>query len=214
MISVALVDDQPLFRSGIAMVINSQDDMTVVAEAATGATILTLCRTHRPDVVLMDIRMPDTDGIEATSTLFAELGAEAPKVLVLTTFDLEEAALSAIEAGASGFIVKDTEPEFLLAAIRQVNAGSNVVSSAATRSLFEQFRPAARSTPGAEYGELTPREREILIYVAQGMSNSEVAGQLFISEATVKTHVSRILTKLDLRDRIHMVIYAYEHSLV
>ncbi|MDH3043849.1 response regulator transcription factor [Gordonia alkanivorans] len=214
MISVALVDDQPLFRSGIAMVINSQDDMAVVAEASTGATVVTLCRTHRPDVVLMDIRMPDTDGIQATADLIAEFGAAAPKVLVLTTFDLEEAALFAIEAGASGFIVKDTEPEFLLAAIRQVAAGSNVVSSAATRSLFEQFRPSTRMAPGAEYGELTPREREILTHVARGMSNVEIAGELFISEATVKTHVSRILTKLSLRDRVHMVIYAYERALV
>lgn len=214
MIRVALVDDQAMFRAGIAMVIDSQPDLTVVGQAGDGADAEAMVREHRPDVVLMDVRMPRVDGVAATRRLVDAFGDECPKVLVLTTFDLDESAAGAIEAGASGFVLKDTRPELLLETIRAVADGSQVMAAGATRRLFETFRSRSVRSTGPEYDALTPREREILVRAAQGMSNGEIAAAEFLSEATVKTHVSRILTKLQLRDRVQLVVYAYEHDLV
>lgn len=214
MIRVALVDDQAMFRAGIAMVIDSQPDLTVVAQAGDGADAEAMVREHRPDVVLMDVRMPRVDGVAATRRLVDAFGDECPKVLVLTTFDLDESAAGAIEAGASGFVLKDTRPELLLETIRAVADGSQVMAAGATRRLFETLRSRSVRSTGPEYDALTPREREILVRAAQGTSNGEIAAAEFLSEATVKTHVSRILTKLQLRDRVQLVVYAYEHDLV
>nr|WP_277352105.1 response regulator transcription factor [Knoellia sp. DB2414S] len=209
-----MVDDQAMFRAGIAMVIGSQDDLEVVGEAADGAEAVALVTSARPDVVLMDVRMPRMDGVEASRRIVAEFGDSAPKVLVLTTFDLDDLVADAIEAGASGFVLKESAPELLLAAIRAVADGTQVVAAGATRAVFERFRERATTAPGAEYERLTPREREIMLRAAQGLSNAEIAEAEFLSEATVKTHVSRILTKLDLRDRVQLVVYAYEHGLL
>lgn len=214
MIRVALVDDQAMFRAGIAMVIDSQPDLAVVAQAGDGADAEAMVREHRPDVVLMDVRMPRVDGVAATRRLVDAFGDDCPKALVLTTFDLDESAAGAIEAGASGFVLKDTRPELLLETIRAVADGSQVMAAGATRRLFETFRSRSVRSTGPEYDALTPREREILVRAAQGMSNGEIAAAEFLSEATVKTHVSRILTKLQLRDRVQLVVYAYEHDLV
>ncbi|KGN36776.1 response regulator [Knoellia subterranea] len=211
---IALVDDQALFRAGIAMVVGSQDDLEVVGEAGDGDEAVALVESTRPDVVLMDVRMPRVDGVEATRRILDRFGDNAPRVLVLTTFDLDELAADAIEAGASGFVLKETRPELLLAAIRTVAEGTQVVAAGATRAVFERFRERATAAPGAEYDRLTPREREILLRAAQGLSNAEIAEVEFLSEATVKTHVSRILTKLALRDRVQLVVYAYEHGLL
>lgn len=213
-IRVALVDDQALFRAGIAMVVGSQDDLTVVGEVGDGGEAVALVESSRPDVVLMDVRMPRVDGVEATRRIVARFGEDAPRVLVLTTFDLDELAADAIEAGASGFMLKESRPEFLLAAIRAVADGTQVVAAGATRAVFERFRERATATPGSDYERLTPREREILLRAAQGLSNAEIAAAEFLSEATVKTHVSRILGKLALRDRVQLVVYAYEHGLL
>ncbi len=195
------------------MLLRSQPDLAVVGEAGTGVEAVEAVRTSEPDVVLMDVRMPVLDGVSATSQIVAEHGADGPRVLVLTTFDLDESAAAAIEAGASGFLLKEAEPELLLAAIRSVAAGTQVVAAGATRRLFERFR-ARTSTPGPEYDALTPREREILLRAAAGLSNAEIAEVEVLSEATVKTHISRILTKMQLRDRVQLVVYAYEHGLI
>lgn len=213
-IRVVLVDDQSLFRAGITLVIDSQPDLECVGEAEDGFGVIALVRQTRPDVVLMDVRMPQVDGVTATRTLIEELGAEAPKVLVLTTFDLDQAAADAIEAGASGFVLKESQPEFLLASIRAVAAGTQVVSARAIRNLLERFRTRSTAPPGAEYDALTAREREILVRAARGLSNAEIADAEFLAEGTVKTHMSRILTKLGLRDRVQLVVYAYEHGLI
>lgn len=213
MIRVALVDDQAMFRAGIAMVIDSQPDLEVVGQAADGDEVAALVAHARPDVVVMDVRMNRVDGVTATRLLHDALGASAPRVLVLTTFDLDEAAVAAIEAGASGFVLKDARPELLLAAVRAVADGNQVVAAGATRTLLERFRTPRRE-PGREYDDLTPREREILLRAATGLSNAEIAEVEHLSEATVKTHVSRILAKLGLRDRVQLVVYAYEHALL
>ncbi|PWJ26864.1 LuxR family two component transcriptional regulator [Branchiibius hedensis] len=212
-IRIALVDDQALFRAGIAMVISSQDDLEVVGEAGDGAQVPELVSATRPDLILMDVRMPGVDGVTATRLLHESFGAAAPKVLVLTTFDEDESAVAAIEAGASGFVLKSAEPEMLLASIRSVAAGNQVVAAGATRALFARFRTRS-ATPGPEYEALTAREREILLQAAKGLSNAEIAAAEFLSEATVKTHISRILTKLGARDRVQLVVYAYEHGLM
>lgn len=214
MIRVALVDDQPLFRGGIAMILESQPDIEVVAQESSALGLSEMVAQARPDVVLMDVRMPGVDGITATSALVRELGDDAPRILVLTTFDVDEAAASAIEAGASGFVLKDAQPDFLLASVRAVADGSKVVAASATRRLFERHRTRPTASPGPEYDGLTPREREILVRAAQGLSNAEIAASEFLSEATVKTHISRIFAKLGLRDRVQLVVYAYEHDLV
>ncbi len=214
-VRVVLVDDQALFRAGIRMVISSQPDLVVVGEAADGAEALRVVRETRPDVVLMDIRMPVMDGLAATAELLADptFGEAVPRIVMLTTFDLDEAAARAIRQGASGFLLKDAEPEFLLAAIRTVHAGSSVIAASATRDLFAHFAgPVAKPVPAA-FGGLTEREREIFALAARGLSNAEIAAREFLSEATVKTHISRILTKLGLRDRVQLVVFAFEHGL-
>ncbi|ALJ18966.1 response regulator [Microbacterium sp. No. 7] len=210
-IRVVLVDDQALFRAGIRMVVDSQPDLEVVGEAADGAEALRVVRAARPDVVLMDIRMPVMDGLAATAELLAD--PAPPRIVMLTTFDLDEAAARAIRQGASGFLLKDADPEFLLAAIRTVHAGSAVIAASATRELFAQFPEEPSEPVPAAYDELTEREREIFALAARGLSNAEIAAREYLSEATVKTHISRILAKLSLRDRVQLVVFAFEHGL-
>ncbi|MGX1700985.1 response regulator [Microbacterium sp. NPDC055357] len=211
MIRVVLVDDQALFRAGIRMLVASQADLEVVGEASDGREAIDVVRATRPDVVLMDIRMPVMDGLTATAELLAD--PDPPRIVMLTTFDLDEAAARAIRQGASGFLLKDAEPEFLLAAIRTVHAGSAVIAASATRDLFAHFsQPKALSVPAA-FETLTEREREIFALAARGLSNAEIAGREYLSEATVKTHISRILAKLGLRDRVQLVVFAFEHGL-
>jgi DNA-binding NarL/FixJ family response regulator len=217
-IRVALVDDQALFRTGIRMLVQSQPDLEFVGEAGNGREGIDLVTAARPDVVLMDIRMPVMDGIEATERIVQDAMARSsafPRVIVLTTFDLDEAATRAIRGGASGFLLKDSDPEFLLAAIRAVHAGTAVVAPSATRELFRHFDSRAASVEAPpEFESLTAREREVFLLAARGLSNSEIAAGEFLSEATVKTHISRILSKLSLRDRVQLVVYAFEHRLV
>jgi DNA-binding NarL/FixJ family response regulator len=210
MIRVVLVDDQSLFRAGVRMLVSSQPDMDVVGEAGDGREALEVIGRTRPDVVLMDIRMPVMDGLTATAEVLAQ--PDPPRVVMLTTFDLDEAAARAIQQGASGFLLKDADPEFLLAAIRTVDSGSSVIAASATRELFAHFTAETKPVP-AEYSDLTDREREIFALAARGLSNSEIAAREFLSEATVKTHISRILTKLRLRDRVQLVVFAFEHGL-
>jgi DNA-binding NarL/FixJ family response regulator len=225
-IRVMLVDDQVLLRTGFRMVLAAQPDMEVVAEAGDGAEALEVLRATKVDVVLMDVRMPRMDGVEATRRI---CGAEdrrsapgepagAPRVLILTTFDLDEYAFAALKAGASGFMLKDVPPDELLAAIRAVHSGDAVVAPSTTRRLLDRFTPMLPSAAGSrehtEVDKLTEREREVLLLVAQGLSNGEIAAKLVLSEATVKTHVGRILTKLGLRDRVQAVVLAYETGLV
>jgi DNA-binding NarL/FixJ family response regulator len=217
-IRVALVDDQALFRTGIRMLVQSQPDLEFVGEAGNGREGIELVATARPDVVLMDIRMPVMDGIEATERIVQDAVARSsatPRVIVLTTFDLDEAATRAIRGGASGFLLKDSDPEFLLAAIRAVHSGTAVVAPSATRELFRHFDSRAAAVPAPpEFESLTAREREVFLLAARGLSNSEIAAGEYLSEATVKTHISRILSKLGLRDRVQLVVYAFEHRLV
>ena len=217
-ISVLLADDQPLLRRGFRMILEAEPDMIVVAEAGDGEEAADLARRHAPDVVLMDIRMPGTDGIEATRCITTS--DARVRVLVLTTFDLDEYAFGALRAGASGFLLKDVRPGDLVAAIRTVAAGDAVVSPRVTRRLLEEYAqvlplPAAeREQAYPQLSALTEREREVLVAVAQGLSNTEVAATLYVSEATVKSHVGRILAKLGLRVRVQVVVLAYETGLV
>ena len=216
MIRIFLVDDQSLVRAGLKLVIDSQDDMSVVGEAGDGRAALDALAVTTVDVVLMDVRMPSLDGVETTARLLERDGAAAPRVVVLTTFDLDEYVFSAIRAGASGFMLKDAEPEELLAAIRAVHSGDAVVAPSATRRLLEQV---ADRLPGVGSGDerlegLTEREREVLLAVAQGASNAEIGAGLYMAEATVKTHVGRLLAKLEKRDRVQLVVFAYESGLV
>ncbi|MEU8317630.1 response regulator transcription factor [Nonomuraea sp. NPDC048881] len=208
MIRVMLVDDQELLRAGFRMVLGAQPDIDVVAEAADGVTALELLDRVEVDVVLMDVRMPRMDGVEATRRI------DGPKVLILTTFDLDEYALAAIKAGAAGFLLKDVPPADLVNAIRQVHAGDAVVSPRTLRRMLDRFAAQlpVEELPAAT--ELTPREREVLLMVARGLSNMEIAGRLEVAEATVKTHLGRVLAKLGLRDRAQVVVYAYEAGLV
>ena len=214
MIRVLLADDQALVRGGLAMIVDAQADMEVVAEAPDGAAAVELARRHAPDVVLMDIRMPGMDGIEATRRLVRS-GSPA-RVLMLTTFDVDDYLLEAMRAGAGGFLLKTAPPHQLVAAIRDAVAGDTLVSPSITRRLVEDFvarpRPSSGGLPGL--AELTAREREVLALVARGLSNAEIAGALIVSEATVKTHVARILMKLGLRDRVQAVVAAYEGGVV
>lgn len=217
-IRVALVDDQSLFRAGIRMLVSSQPDLEFVGEAGNGADGVLMAAAARPDVILMDIRMPVMDGIHSTEAILA--GADArgetpPRIIVLTTFDLDESATRAIRGGASGFLLKDADPEFLLASIRTVHAGSAVIAASATRELFEHFdRQQNERTPVPEaFQTLTSREHEIFRLAARGLSNSEIAAGEYLSEATVKTHISRILAKLSLRDRVQLVVFAFQHRL-
>jgi DNA-binding NarL/FixJ family response regulator len=218
-IRVALVDDQQLVRAGFTLVINSQPDMEVVLEAGDGAQAVRLLSSHAVDVVLMDVRMPNMDGLAATAALTApaETGGSAPKVIILTTFDLDEYVLRAIKAGASGFLLKDTPPEDMLAAIRTVHHGEAVIAPSSTKRLIEHLAtvlPDAERTPPSVLDSLTEREREVLVLMARGRSNTEIAADLFVAEATVKTHVGRVLAKLGARDRVQAVVVAYETGLV
>ncbi|GIG85776.1 response regulator [Plantactinospora endophytica] len=217
-ISVLLVDDQPLLRLGFRMVLESQPDLVVVGEAGDGAQGVSMTRTLRPDVVLMDVRMPVLDGIEATRRI-VESGAPA-RILVLTTFNLDEYVFAALRAGASGFLLKDVPPADLLTGIRAVAAGDAVVAPNVTRRLIDAFAgylpdpSTGRSPLDERLHRLTEREREVLVEVARGRSNAEIAALLTVSEATVKTHVGRILGKLALRDRVQVVVFAYEAGIV
>jgi DNA-binding NarL/FixJ family response regulator len=216
MTRVLIVDDQELVRTGFRVVLESEPDLDVVGEAGDGAEAIAQARRLRPDVVLMDVRMPVLDGIEATGRIRAGLdGDRAPRVLVLTTFDLDEHVYAALRAGASGFLLKDVRAAQLVDAVRTVAAGDALIAPSVTKRLVAEF--AARPTdpePSPALAELTPRELEVLELVAQGLSNGEIAQQLFVGEATVKTHVTRILTKLDLRDRVQAVVLAYESGIV
>ena len=217
-IRVVLADDQQMVRAGFRMVIDSQPDLTVVGEAGDGAAAVDLLRRTPADVVLMDVRMPGTDGIEATRQVTAL--PEPPRVVVLTTFDLDEYVVAAIGAGASGFLLKDAPPEEMLAAIRTVHAGDSVIAASSTRRLLQHVAPMLRggmpaSSSGAqELAELTPREREVLELMALGASNTEIAERFVVSEATVKTHVGRVLAKTGSRDRVQAVVMAYRTGLV
>jgi DNA-binding NarL/FixJ family response regulator len=214
-IRIVLVDDQELVRAGFRMVLDAQPDMAVVGEAGDGQAALGLLRVTPADVVVMDVRMPRLDGIEATRQICQ--AGDRPRVLMLTTFDLDEYAYAALKAGASGFLLKDVPPEELLFGIRSVHSGDAVVAPSTTRRLIDRFAPlfpAAEGPAPAELACLTSREREVLANVAQGLSNAEIADRLFVSEATVKTHVGRVLAKLGLRDRVQAVVYAYETGLV
>jgi DNA-binding NarL/FixJ family response regulator len=212
-IRVLLVDDQELMRFGFRMVLGAQDDMEIVGEAGNGEEAVRLAEELRPDVVLMDVRMPVLDGVEATKLITERALA---KVLVMTTFDLDEYALSALRNGASGFLLKDTPSVQLVAALRSVASGDAVVSPSVTRRLLDRFlgSGSAELRDASMLDVLTEREREVLLLMAQGLSNIEIARKLFLSEATVKTHVGRVLSKLDLRDRVQAVVLAYETGLV
>jgi DNA-binding NarL/FixJ family response regulator len=212
-IRVVLVDDQELMRVGFRMVLGAQEDMEIVGEAGNGQQAVELAESLHPDVVLMDVRMPVLDGVEATK-LITERGLA--KVLVMTTFDLDEYALSALRNGASGFLLKDTPSVQLVSALRSVASGDAVVSPSVTRRLLDRFLGSAGGElrDAAMLEVLTDREREVLLLMAQGLSNTEIARKLFLSEATVKTHVGRVLSKLDLRDRVQAVVLAYETGLV
>jgi DNA-binding NarL/FixJ family response regulator len=227
-IRIILVDDQELVRTGFRMVLEAQPDMIVVGEAADGLAAVEAVRRQPADVVVMDVRMPRLDGVEATRRICADVDAAStgstggtgdargPRVLMLTTFDLDEYVFAGLQAGASGFLLKDVPPAELLFAIRSVHAGDSVVAPSATRRLIDRFVPllAPAGPPPAGLAGLTEREREVLVQVAAGLSNAEIATRLFVSEATVKTHVGRILAKLGLRDRVQAVVLAYESGLV
>jgi DNA-binding NarL/FixJ family response regulator len=233
-IRVALVDDQQLVRAGFRMVIDSQDDLQVVAQASDGAEAVRVLTETQVDVVLMDVRMPRMDGIEATRQITAL--PQSPRVIVLTTFDLDEYVISAIGAGASGFLLKDAPPEEMLAAVRTVHAGDAVIGASSTRRLLKHIGPmlggpatpearasdpAAPSTPPpvprpspSVLAELTPREHEVFVLMASGLSNAEIAAHFVVSEATVKTHVGRVLTKTGARDRVQVVVLGYQLGIV
>ncbi|WP_033514149.1 response regulator [Bifidobacterium pullorum] len=231
-IRVVIADDQELVRAGFAMVIGSQQDMQVVGQARDGADAVRVAESLHPDVVLMDVRMPGMDGIEATRRITAleseaSDGVRPTRVIILTTFDLDEYVMAAINAGASGFLLKDTEPETLLSSIRTVHQGNAIIAPSATKRLIEKMmedgytkpRPAAPSPAEPVYtdpelDELTDREREVLIEIAHGLSNQEIADKLFISLPTVKTHVAHILAKINARDRVQAVVFAYDNHMV
>jgi DNA-binding NarL/FixJ family response regulator len=214
MTSVLLVDDQAMIRAGLRKILELEPDLVVVGEAGDGADAIDQARELRPDLVLMDIRMPVLDGIEATRRIVT--AQPSVRVLVLTTFGLDTYVFDSLRAGASGFMLKDAPPEDLVAAVRIVAAGDALLAPAVTRSVVEEFvrSPSAPTNPPAALDELTPREREVLDLLARGLSNPEICAQLVISDATAKTHVARILQKLGLRDRVQVVIFAYEHGVV
>lgn len=222
-INVVIVDDDTLVRAGIRMMIETQADLCVLGEAATGDEAIRLAAELQPDVILMDIRMPGTDGLEATRQIIDagnDTGAEAPRVVILTTFEMDEYVYDAVRAGASGFLLKRTPPEELLDGIRIIASGDNLLSPSVTRRLMNEFARATGDGPqptdisNRDLDRLTERERDVLIHMALGLANQEIAHELHVSESTVKTHVKHILTKLNLRDRIHAVVYAYETGLI
>ncbi|GAA2062571.1 response regulator [Leifsonia soli] len=217
-IRILLVDDQQLVRMGFRMVLEAEPDLVVVGEASDGAEAVRLTAQVRPDVVLMDVRMPVLDGIEATRRIVeTDPGA---RIIILTTFDLDEYAFGGLRAGASGFLLKDARPDELIGAVRAVAAGDAAVSGRVTRAMLEMFAdrlPAGSSRTPAGHdpaAALTPREREILLAIGEGLSNGEIGARFYLTESTVKTHVGRVLSKLQLRDRVHAVIFAYEHGLL
>ncbi len=214
MIRVMLVDDQELVRTGFRMVLGAQPDIEVVGEAADGLAAVEALRAVEADVVLMDVRMPRMDGVEAARVICA--APDGPKVLILTTFDLDEYAFAAIKAGAAGFLLKDVPPAELISAIRSVHSGDAVVAPSTTRRLLDRFAVLLPEGDARrqDAGVLTVREREVMVHVARGLSNSEIAARLHLAEATVKTHLGRILAKLGLRDRAQVVVYAYETGVV
>ena len=219
-IRVAIADDQELVRAGFAMVIGSQSDMEVVGQASNGVDAVALSEKLNPDVMLMDVRMPRMDGIEATAAITASAPVHT-HVIILTTFDLDEYVMAAINAGASGFLLKDTEPETLLASIRTVFNGNAIIAPSATKRLIETMMASgfAKGTANGSYTDpeldrLTDREREVLVEIAHGLSNQEIADKLFISLPTVKTHVAHILAKIHARDRVQAVVFAYDNHLV
>jgi len=211
-ISVVIADDQRMVRAGLRMVIETEPDMNVVAEASDGIEAVSVVRRLRPDVVLMDIAMPRQDGLTATRTLLADPGA--PRIIVLTTFDTDENLYNALRAGASGFLLKVSSPEHLITAIRVVAGGEALLDPAVTTRVISAFAGRPGPTPPPALAELTPRETDVLRLMARGLSNAEIAASLTVGEATVKTHVARVLMKLDLRDRVQAVVYAYESGLV
>ncbi len=211
-IRVLVADDQSMVRAGFRMLLADEADIEVVAEASNGLEAVDKAARFQPTVVLMDIRMPELDGLEATRRILARDGSA--RILILTTFDLDEYIYEALSAGASGFVLKDDPPEQLIAAIRTVAAGDALLSPSVTKRVIEQFTRIPRSAPPRGFDDLTAREREILRLVAQGFSNGEIGRQLYISETTVKTHVTHILQKLDLRDRVQAVVLAYQTRLL
>ncbi|MET7639465.1 response regulator transcription factor [Streptomyces sp. NPDC005438] len=215
MIRVVLADDQRLVRAGFRSILEDEDDLRVVGEAGDGEEALRVCRETRPDVVLMDVRMPGTDGLEATGRIGADRELSAVRVVILTTFDLDDYVYAALRSGASGFLVKDTEPEELVQAVRVAARGDALISPHITRRLIAEFATRVRAPePGPRLRSLTEREREVMRLVAAGRSNDEIARELVLSPATAKTHVSRIMTKLDVRDRSQLVVLAYESGMV
>ncbi|HST15581.1 MAG TPA: response regulator transcription factor [Gaiellaceae bacterium] len=220
MIRVVLVDDQALVRAGFRMILDAEAEIDVVGEAADGRDAIDQVRSLRPDVVLMDIRMPELDGLEAARRILADGffgGGEPPRILMLTTFDRDEYVYEALRAGASGFLLKDTPPEQLVAAIEVVAAGDALLAPSITRRVIAEFVKGGGSKAQAEFPrlrDLTAREREVLGLIARGLSNAEIAKELFVSETTVKTHVARVLMKLGLRDRVQAVVLAYEAGVV
>jgi DNA-binding NarL/FixJ family response regulator len=215
-ISVLIVDDQALVRRGFRLLLEIEPDLHIVGEASDGAEAVELARTLRPDVILMDVRMPNLDGIEATRRVMA-LPHNETRVVMLTTFDMDDYVYEALRGGASGFLVKDVEPELLVAGIKAVHAGESLLAPKVTRRMIETFlarRPVIDAAAAQRLATLTTRERETLDLVAQGLSNAEIAKVFVVSETTIKTHVARVLMKLAVRDRVQAVIYAYDHGLV
>ena len=215
-VRVVIADDQELVRSGFAMIVDAQDDLAVVGEAGDGREAVDVARRERADVVLMDIRMPRLDGIEATRLLAGPGVPDPVKVVILTTFDLDEYVFAALRAGASGFLLKDVRRDDLVQAVRVVAAGEALLAPSVTRRLIADYalRPPAAAAPPPELDRLTPREREVLGLIGRGRNNAEIGAELIVGEATVKTHVGRVLMKLGLRDRVQAVIFAYEAGLV
>ena len=217
MIRVLLVDDQALVRAGFRMILEAEEEIDVVGEATDGREAIEQVQLRHPDVVLMDIRMPGLDGLEASRKIIAGEGERAPKILMLTTFDLDEYVYEALRAGASGFLLKDTPPEQLVAAIHVVAGGEALLAPSITRRVISEFVKGSGPQPAAQFprlNDLTARELEVLRAIARGLSNAEIARELFVSETTVKTHVARVLMKLHLRDRVQVVVLAYEAGVV
>ena len=215
MIRVLIADDQALIRAGFKALLNAEADMEVVAEAGTGRDAVAIAKAHRPDVVLMDIRMPDGDGLAAAARILADPALPGTPVIILTTFELDEYIIEAVRAGAAGFLVKDTEPEELIRAVRVVHDGDALLSPSVARKIMARLAAQTRVVPPPpELAQVTERERQVLALVGEGLNNAEIAARLFITPLTAKTHVSRIMTKLMVRDRAQLVVLAYESGLV